>query len=432
MGMTLVEKIIAHHAGLDHLDPGQKVEVKVDRFLLRDHDFYKIVKAAIDQGLDKPPNNHQKIAVAIDQFISGKDHDPGRISLIREYSNRWYIYNLYELGKGGIENNIFPDGGLVRPGDLIVTGDGSLRCLGALGALVFPLDTEAILRALFDGMITVEVPETIRVEFKGAVKRWVGGKDLAFKAMNILEQENICGKAIEFCGEGIKGLDIPERLAFCSSAINMEVDHLLVEPDEKTRIFARARSDRFFRGCRNEDEACFKRVVECECANLDPLVVYPFRNKKICKVLSVDKQRVDQVIIGGDGNGRIEDLRKAAALLREYRAKKRVRIIVIPGSQQVLLHAMEEGLIQIFVRAGAHIGPPSHRYTDQCHFQGISKGEVCLSTSGRFYSADEIGEDKEIIYCNPEVAAVSAVLGFISDPYEMLRTVKRMPTGIIK
>lgn len=433
MGMTLTEKILALHGDKDKVVPGEELHVGVDRVLLDEQTFYQVVKQAEKENRKAPPNNHQKIAVAMDQFIpASNEMDPEVRGTVREYSRLWHIYNLYKLGLGGLENNIFPDGGLVRPGDLILTANPERRAFGAIGALVYPSTVKEIVAALWEGKIKVRVPQTLRLNFNGALKRWVGGKDLAFAATQCLDPETIKDKAVEFGGDAIKELDVPERLALGAAAAGLYGAQLLVEPDEKTRIFARARSDRFFRGCRNEDEARFADTFEMDCNKINALVAFPYQEKKTKAANAVKKRKIDQIIIGGDGNGRIEDLRKAAALLREYQVKNRVRLILIPGSQQAYLHAMEEGLIQIFVRSGAHVGPPSQAYADQCHTQGISRGEVCLSTSARIYSQEETGPGKEIIYCNPQVAAASAVLGIISDPFEMMRTTKRMSTGIVR
>lgn len=425
MGMTLVQRLIATRGGYEQIEPGQRASVEVDRFLLGEADFYHILKRTGFQEAARP-KGAARVVVALEQFVGALEGELSEApSLIRRFSKCWEILHLYELGRGGIETIIYSDGGMVRPGDFVVGGESQLSAFGAFGALALALDEDSLFEALQEGKVSFEVPETIKVVFRGSLNRWVGGKDLAIFAHGMLGSERVKGKALEFGGEAVMELDMPERLALTTFASNLGARCLMIEADEKTRIFTRARSDKAFKVGRADDGAEYADIIEVDASRMEPQVFIPSRPEKALGVSKVDDLKIDQVVIGTGGNGRIEDLRRAAGLLREYLVRKDVRLILVPGSQQIYLHAMEEGLIQIFLRAGAHLGLPSMRYTEQCHRQGIEAEEQCLTTSGILYP------DPGILYCNPAVAAASAVMGSVKDPYEMMRTIKRKPTGLI-
>ncbi len=432
MGMTLTEKILAAHAGLDEVVPGQEISVKVDRIFLEEESFSRVLEDPACSREGAVPSGPERIVVAIDQSVGSCDPGRGdRVRRIRKVAGEWRIHPLYDLGRGGFENVIFPDGGLVRPGDLLVIGNGQRVGFGALGALAFRLEGEALVEAVCKGRITLKVPGTVRLVFRGKLNAWVGGKDLALEAFGLMGRSGAAGKVLEFSGEGVKNLEVAERLALAAFASNLEAVHILIEPDEKTRVFSSARCDRPFHFRTSDRDAGLDDILEIDAATIEPRLGIPFQPERVLSVSKARNMDISQVIIGTGGNGRIEDFRTAAMLLREYRIRRYIRLIVIPGSQQVYLHAMEEGLMQIFLRNGAHIGPPSSRYTDQCHLSGLAPDERCLTTSGKLYPVGDGGAGGEILYCNPAIAAASAVMGRVADPFEMMRIMKRKPTGII-
>jgi 3-isopropylmalate/(R)-2-methylmalate dehydratase large subunit len=430
MGMTLVEKLMARCAGEKRVKPGDEVTLEADRFLLGESDFYDLVVATRKQGMDKPARA-DRMAVALDQYMGDPDEARmERMQVVREYTRKWNIRPYYELGRGGIEPVLYPDGGLARPGDLVVTRNSELLSCGALGALALRIGRDEMFAAAHTGKIRVEVPNTVRLVFKGTPDPWLRGKDLGLYAYGLLRDRELQGKTVEFTGELLLQMDVAERLALASFARNLGARNMLIEPDEKTCVFTRARSDQHFDAVENDRNALFSEIIELNVSGLKPQAASPFQEDPVFPASKSRDLRIRQVILGTGGNGRMEDLRTAAALLREYRVKGNVRIVVIPGSQQVYLHAMEEGLMQIFVRSGALVGPPSSRFADQCHRMGLAPGERCISTSARFYEATEIPDGAEIIYANPAVAVASAVLGCLAEPFEMMRTVKRKPTGL--
>ncbi len=436
MGMTIAEKIIALRAGLDSVEPGQRVTVEVDRFLLSEPDLFGVLSLARSMGRTELTKESARVVAALDPYIGMSADGSGAraeaMCRIRLDWRSWGIGKLYDFENGGFGSLIFCDGGHVVPGSVVAVCRERYRSFGAVGALPVVLDVHSILEAMDSGKAAIDVPETVRVVVNGSLPHWSGGKDIALHAIGVLRQEMVRGRAVEFSGDAIKGLDLHQRLALTAFASNLCAQHVIVEPDHKTDVFIRARTDRYSQGIRCDEDAQYHEIIEIDASSIEPQVMIP--PKDGVRVLKVSKTRdlkVHQVVIGTGGNGRIEDLRTAAALLREYQVSNRVKLVLVPGSQHVYMHAMEEGLIQIFLRSGAHVTPPSEHYSNQCHLMGIIEGERCLSTSGRIFREDGKAGSREILYCNPAVAAASAVLGYTVEPFSMIRAVKRMSTGLM-
>ncbi|MBU0756147.1 MAG: hypothetical protein KJ645_13475, partial [Planctomycetes bacterium] len=293
-------------------------------------------------------------------------------------------------------------------------------------------DGETLCKAVVDGRFPFKVPETVRLVFHGTPGHWVGGKDFAIRALGLVEPAQVMGKALEITGEAVSNLDMFDRLALSSFAVHLGALTVLMEGDEKTNAYARARSDHFFRSLRSDESARFAAEIDIDVTDMEPHIFVPSGPERVLKVSKAGKLKVDQVVIGTGGNGRIEDIRGAAALLREHQIDRNVQLILIPGSQQVYLHAMEEGLIQLMMHNSTHIGLPSNLYADLCHLNAVPGDSMrCLSTAERLYDVKEMRAGREIIYCNPQVAAASAIMGRVTAPFEMMRFRKRTPTGLM-
>ncbi|MFH2002009.1 MAG: aconitase family protein, partial [Planctomycetota bacterium] len=405
MGLTLTEKIISRHLGDKHVEPGQRVSIPVDRCLLGERCFYEVIRLSEQSGSVRP-NFPETLVAALDQ-MAGACHR-GRleyIRLIREYARRWEVERLYEWGEGGIEIVTFADGGHVRPGDVVVSGESMNRSLGALGALVLAIDTAGLYQAVIDGRVEMVVPHTVRLVFRGTPNPWVGGMDYAIHIAGLLGMEYLQGKALEIGGEAIAALDMSERMAMAAFVTNLGAHNLIIEADEKTEAFVRARCDRNFLIPYRDVDAAYDEIIEIDVNNMGPQVFIPSRPERVVRVTKCHNMEIDKVIIGTGGSGRIEDIRLATALLREHLIHHEVGIVLIPGSQQAYLHAIEEGLIQILMQSGIHIGLPSGQYSDLCHLHGMAGDRMrCLSTSGYIYPPEAIAGDNEIVYCNPAVA----------------------------
>ena len=430
MGMTLAEKIMAAHGGGGRAEPGLEVELSADRILLGERTVHRLLEEVRRSGREGAGGEGASRVVALlDQFLGPLDGDrKTSFRELRTFARRLGFLHLYGMGRGGIEAVLYADGGMGVPGALLVADDPVSGLLGALGALVVVPTKAGLMGAVRTGGVSVQVPETFRVILRGKPGPWVGGKDLAIELYSLLGPRGASGRCLEITGEAVDHLPVHQRLALAAFAVNTGARHVLFEPDEKTITFARARSDTPFRPVHGDPDAFVADVVELDVGSMEPRVALGPRPEEVRPVPKARDLRLDQVVIGGNGNGRIEDLRAAAALLREYRVNPNVRLVLVPGSQQVLLHAMEEGLVQVFLKNGAHLAPPSSYYFDLCHRSGLGPGERCLTTAARIYPEEE---GVEILYANPEVAAASAVMGHVADPFEMFRAVKRKSTGLM-
>ena len=375
MGMTLAEKIMAAHGGGGRAEPGLEVELSADRILLGERTVHRLLEEVRRSGREGAGGEGASRVVALlDQFLGPLDGDrKTSFRELRTFARRLGFLHLYGMGRGGIEAVLYADGGMGVPGALLVADDPVSGLLGALGALVVVPTKAGLMGAVRTGGVSVQVPETFRVILRGKPGPWVGGKDLAIELYSLLGPRGASGRCLEITGEAVDHLPVHQRLALAAFAVNTGARHVLFEPDEKTITFARARSDTPFRPVHGDPDAFVADVVELDVGSMEPRVALGPRPEEVRPVPKARDLRLDQVVIGGNGNGRIEDLRAAAALLREYRVNPNVRLVLVPGSQQVLLHAMEEGLVQD--PAGFGLGAPRRFETG---LQGLSRGAPFL------------------------------------------------------
>jgi 3-isopropylmalate/(R)-2-methylmalate dehydratase large subunit len=314
---------------------------------------------------------------------------------------------------------------------------------GALGSLALVPDRDSLSSAVLEGRLNVCVPETVRVHLNGSLQRWVGGRDLGLHLLAVLDPAAVKGKSLELVGEGVKSLDLSGRLSLAASAAEFEPACIFTEVDERTLVFMRSRSDREFGAVTSDPDAVCAEEVELDCSNLTPRV--QLSPTLITSLNRAKETPVDHVIIGGCAGGRLEDIRAAAHFLRDYMVSADVSLVVIPGSQQILLHAMEEGLIQIIIRAGGQIGVPSCLYSCNAHAAASSSGGGFLTTGpcpacthgdkGQAASGGEGGGESSPagpFGCNPSIAAVAAIMGMIQAPLDLARKMRRQATGMTR
>ncbi len=429
MGMTLVEKLISSHSGRERVDPGEKVTVEVDRLFCYGPSLFTVFPSCEE---NKIPGvfDKNKIVVALDQSVAPDDARCGRdLFELRRLFRSWKIPFFYDLGRGGVPNILLPGRGHVRPGEVVAGMDGHVLPLGVLGALPIVPSESDFERLLVEGKVEVGVPETVRIALRGEPGRWVGGSDLGYRLLSRVESERVRGKAVEIGGETVAALDLADRFALAAALHGMGAACILMEPDEKTRVFVRARTHMGFPLEGSDEDAGVADEIEVECRGIRPHVIVEG------KILDIDQARgipVDRVIIAPCSGGGLDSLRAAALFLRDYSVNRRAGLVIHPGSQEVLLHAMQEGLAQIFIRAGAHIGPPSCVYSMNCHAASAAANEHCLST-GCCPGEGAGSEGGGRISCsNPNIAAVAAIMGKIETPLELARNKKRESTGMIR
>ncbi|MBW1764333.1 MAG: 3-isopropylmalate dehydratase large subunit [Deltaproteobacteria bacterium] len=419
MGMTITEKILAAHAGMDNVRPGDLLQAQVDMALANDitaplaiQVFDEIVR---DQVFDR-----EKVALVPDHFVPNKDIPSAeQAKLMREFAHKYDIKNYFEVGEMGIEHVILPEKGLVIPGDLLIGADSHTCTYGALGAFSSGVGSTDLGVVMATGKIWLKVPPTIKVWFEGELSPWVGGKDLILYLLGELGVEGANYCSIEFTGPVIKELSMDSRFTMANMAVEGGAKNGIFEADEITKAYVTERSSRQPQYWKSDSDAVYEREITIDVGQVQPQVAFPHSPDNVRPVSEATEIRPDQVFIGSCTNGRMEDLRLAAEVLKGRAVARGIRLIVIPGSPDVYKQAIREGIIETFLEAGATIGPPSCGPCLGGHLGILAAGERCVSTSNRNFIGRMGHPESEVYLVNPAIAAASAVLGRIGMPDEI-------------
>lgn len=417
--MTITEKILAAHAGLEFVSPGDLIEVKVDLALA--NDITAPLAIGVFREIGKPQVfDRGKIVLVADHFVPNKDIlSAQQAKLMRAFAAEQNLPNYYEMGEGGVEHVILPEKGLVVPGDLVVGADSHTCTYGALGAFSTGVGSTDLGAVMAVGRTWLKVPPTIRVEYEGKLRAWVGGKDLILFTLGQIGVEGANYKCLEFAGEVIRNLPMDHRLTMANMAVEGGAKNGIVEPDDLTADYVSMRAAREPLMLRSDEGAIYERVIQVRADEIEPQVAFPHSPDKVRPISRVGLVPLDQVFIGSCTNGRLDDLRAAAAILKGRRVSKGTRLIVLPGSQLVFKAAIQEGLLEAFVDAGAVVGPPSCGPCLGGHLGILAQGEKALSTTNRNFPGRMGHPDSEVYLAGPAVAAASAVLGRIGSPEEL-------------
>jgi len=419
--MTIAEKILAAHADLDKVVPGQLINAKVDLALANDITGPVAIREFEKFGTDKV-FDRTKIALTPDHFTPNKDIASAEQSkILREFAKKHDIVHYWEVGRVGIEHCLLPEQGVVLPGDLIIGADSHTCTYGALGAFATGVGSTDLAAAMATGEAWFRVPESIKFVFRGTdFQPWVSGKDLILYVIGKIGVDGARYKAMEFTGEGIRALSMDSRFAMCNMAIEAGAKAGIIEPDEVTLEYVNARAKRPYTVYTSDPDAEYEAVYEFDVRDIPLLVAFPHLPENTKPVEEAKGIKIDQVVIGSCTNGRLEDLRVAAQILKGQKIHPDVRAIVIPGTQQIYLDAMKEGLIDIFIEAGAAVSTPTCGPCLGGHMGILAKGEKALSTTNRNFVGRMGHPESEVYLCNPAVAAASAVTGTISHPGEVI------------
>lgn len=422
MKHTLAEKIIAAHLAendVAEVQPGDLVEATVDVVLANDitapiaiREFAKLGVA----GVFDP----QKVALVNDHFAPNKDIKSAEQCLaVRRFAREQGITHFYDVGQMGIEHVLLPEQGLVLPGDLVVGADSHTCTYGALGAFATGMGSTDVGVALATGRVWLRVPETIRLVYHGELRPWVGGKDLILYTIGRIGVSGALYQAIEFAGPALETLSMAGRFTMANMAIEAGAKAGLFAVDEATRAYADARAARPSHVHQADADAAYAQVIEIDVGQIEPQVAFPHLPENTRPVSAAGSVPIDQVVIGSCTNGRLEDLRIAAGLLRGQRVHPGVRCIVIPGSQAVYLDALREGLVETFIEAGAAVSTPTCGPCLGGHMGVLAAGERAVSTTNRNFRG-RMGSPESLVYlAGPAVAAASAVAGRIAAPDEI-------------
>ncbi len=417
--MTITEKILAAHAGLDVVRPGQIIKAKVDFALANDITAPLAIKAFKSAG-GKKVFDKDKIALILDHFTPNKDI-PSAIQCqkVREFAYQQNITHFYDVGQVGIEHVLLPEKGLVLPGDLVIGADSHTCTYGALAAFSTGVGSTDLGAVMLTGEIWLKVPASIRLIYKGNLPKWVMGKDLILHTIGDIGVEGALYKAMEFAGEAISQLSMDSRFTMANMAIEAGAKNGIFMADEKTENYIKSRAQRKYHIYQSDVDANYVSVKEYDISNLEPQIALPHSPGNVKGISEIGEIKIDQVVIGSCTNGRIEDLQVAASLLKGHKIAKGVRCIVIPATQMVYLEALCQGIIEIFIKAGAAVSTPTCGPCLGGHMGVLAPGEKAISTTNRNFIGRMGHPQSEVYLSNPAVAAASAIAGKIISPQEI-------------
>jgi len=413
--LTLAEKILATHTGKKTLSPGDLVNVRVDLVLSNDITAPIAIKEFRRIGVDRV-FDPGKVVMVPDHFVPNKDiASAEQAKLMREFAREQGII-YFELGEAGIEHVLLPEQGLVLPGDVVIGADSHTCTYGALGVFATGMGSTDIAAAMATGDIWMRVPPTIKFVYHGEPGEWVGGKDLILYTIGDIGVDGALYSAMEFTGEAIDALSMDGRFTMANMAIEAGAKAGIFRVDSKTLAYVQPRAKHRYEVYEPDADAEYSRVIEYDVADIEPQVALPHSPANTRPVSQAGEVEIDQVVIGSCTNGRLEDLQIAARILKGRQVHPAVRCIVIPGSQQVYLDALTEGLIEVFIRAGAVVSTPTCGPCLGGHMGVLAEGERCVSTTNRNFVGRMGSPKSEVYLVNPAVAAASAVMGRLASP----------------
>ena len=419
MGMNMTEKILAKHAGLSKVVPGQLITCKLDMVLANDITAPPAIKEF--EKIGRPVFDRTKIALVPDHFTPNKDiKTAGLTKAMREFARQHEIVNYFEVGRMGIEHVILPEKGLVGPGMLTIGADSHTCTYGAVGGFSTGVGTTDLGVALATGEAWFKVPETIKVELTGEKPVDINGKDVILTLIGKIGVDGALYKALEFAGEGLQSLSMTDRFTIANMAIEAGGKNGIFPVDEKTLAYIDGRVQQPYEIVAPDSDASYAEVVTIDLSSLKPVVAFPHLPGNTKRVEDIGEIAIDQVVIGSCTNGRLEDLEIAAEIFSGRKVHPQVRCIILPGSQQIYVDAMKLGYIETFIAAGAAVSTPTCGPCMGGHMGILAAGERCVSTTNRNFRGRMGHVDSEVYLAGPHVAAASAIMGRIAAPGEVI------------
>lgn len=420
MGMTMTQKILAAHAGLPSVCAGQLIEADLDLVLGNDITspvaIHEMDKMKVDGVFDK-----DKIALVLDHFVPNKDIKSAQhCKCVREFACRHDITNYFDVGEMGIEHALLPEKGLTVAGDVIIGADSHTCTYGALGAFSTGVGSTDMAAGMATGKAWFKVPAAIKFNLTGKPAKWISGKDIILHIIGMIGVDGALYKSMEFTGEGIKKLSMDDRFTIANMAIEAGGKNGIFPVDDVAMTYMKEHSKREWKVFEADEDAVYDEEYTIDLSTLRPTIAFPHlpENTKTIDEIT-ENVKIDQVVIGSCTNGRIDDLRIAAEILADNKVKKGIRCIVIPATQKIYLQAMEEGLLKIFIEAGAVVSTPTCGPCLGGYMGILAENERCVSTTNRNFVGRMGHVDSEIYLASPAVAAASAVTGKISSPEEL-------------
>ena len=420
MGMTMTQKILAAAAGLEKVEAGQLIEAKLDLVLGNDITT-PVAIHEMDKFKQQEVFDKDKIALVMDHFIPNKDiKSAEHCKCVREFACRHEITNYFDVGEMGIEHALLPEKGLTVAGDVIIGADSHTCTYGALGAFSTGVGSTDMAAGMVTGKAWFKVPSAIKVNLIGKPSKWVSGKDVILHIIGRIGVDGALYQSLEFTGEGVANLTMDDRFTIANMAIEAGGKNGIFPVDDKTIEYMEEHSKRPYKIFEADPDAVYEREITVDLGQLRPTIAFPHLPENTKTIDEITEEvKVDQAVIGSCTNGRIQDLREAAEILKGRKVKKGLRCIVIPATQAVYLQALEEGLLKIFIEAGAVVSTPTCGPCLGGYMGILAEGERCISTTNRNF-VGRMGHVKSEVYlASPAVAAASAVTGKISAPEEL-------------
>lgn len=419
MGMTMTQKILAAHAGLDEVKPGQLIEAELDMVLGNDITspvaINEFVHAECDKVFDKT-----KIALVMDHFVPNKDVKAAQqCRQVRTFKRKYDIKNFFDVGEMGIEHALLPEKGLVAAGDCIIGADSHTCTYGALGAFSTGVGSTDMAAGMYTGKAWFKVPAAIRVELTGKPQKYVSGKDVILHLIGMIGVDGALYRSLEFMGEGMKNLSMDDRLCISNMAIEAGAKNGIFMVDEVTENYMAGRVDRPYKIYAPDDDAVYEQVITIDLSELKPTVAFPHLPSNTKTVDRAGDVKIDQVVIGSCTNGRLEDMAAAAEILKGKKVAEDVRCIVIPATQHIYKECIRLGYIDTFIDAGCVVSTPTCGPCLGGYMGILAEHEKCVATTNRNFIGRMGHYLSEVYLANPYVAAASAVTGRITDPKEV-------------
>lgn len=420
MGMTMTQKILAAHAGLDSVKAGQLINANLDIVLGNDITtpvaINEFEKAGFCSVYDRC-----RINIVLDHFTPNKDIKAAEQSKqCREFAGKYDIENFYDVGEMGVEHALLPEKGIVTAGDCIIGADSHTCTYGAVGAFSTGVGSTDMAAGMATGKCWFKVPSAIKIELTGKLSKGVSGKDVILYIIGKIGVDGALYQSMEFVGEGVKSLSMDDRLTICNMAIEAGAKNGIFPVDEITREYLDGRSQREYKVYEADEDAEYSQVITINLDELVPTVSYPHLPENTHPVTEAKDIKIDQVVIGSCTNGRISDMEAAYEILKGKKVKKGIRVIIIPATQEIYKESIKRGYLEAFVEAGCVVSTPTCGPCLGGYMGILAAGEKCVSTTNRNFVGRMGHITSEIYLASPAVAAASALTGYISDPREVL------------
>lgn len=419
MGMTMTQKILAHHAGLESVTAGQLINAKLDIVLGNDITTPVAVnefkKAGFDKVFDK-----DRVAIVLDHFVPNKDIKAAEQSkTCREFACEHCVSHFYDVGKMGIEHALLPEQGVVTAGDCIIGADSHTCTYGALGAFSTGVGSTDMAAGMATGMAWFKVPSAIRFELKGKLPANCSGKDVILYIIGKIGVDGALYKSMEFTGEGVATLSMDDRLCICNMAIEAGAKNGIFPVDDVTRAYMEGRCERQSVVFEADADAEYEQVIEIDLSKMEPIVSCPHLPENTKPATELSDIKVDQVVIGSCTNGRMEDMETAYRYLKDKKVADGVRCIIIPATMQIMKECVERGYVTAFIDAGAVVSTPTCGPCLGGYMGILAAGERCIATTNRNFVGRMGHVDSEVYLASPATAAASALTGYITCPKEV-------------